>query len=452
MSAPHSGIAPPRRARGGARRWLAAVVLPVTLLAAACGDDEDTGAGDTTTSAGVDYTVRNVPDDYPTIQEAVDASDAGDLVLVGPGTYQEGVVVQTEDLVIRGTDRNEVILDGGFDLENGVIIFSDGVAVENLTVRNYTSNGLFWTGDYDAERTLTGYRASHITAHNNGNYGIYAFNATKGQIDNSYGSNSPDSGFYIGQCNPCDALIVDILSENSMLGYSGTNSTGVTIARSEFRNNYMGIVPNSQDGEELPPNAGTTMIGNYVHDNNNGNVPGNNEGFQIGFGTGVLLIGVENNVVERNTIVDNNRFGVLVMPWIGDILGGRTWDALDNVIRDNLIEGAEEGADIALGLLDSSSTGGNCFTDNDYGTALPEDLETIAPCEGESGSGFETIDQYIDRFAPGPDYVPYEGLPAPDYDFESMADAATAPPQPATNVPMEIDLDAIERPEETPAD
>ena len=62
--------------------------------------------------------------------------------------------MQTEDLVIRGTDRNEVILDGGFETENGMIIFSDGVAVENLTVRNYTSNGLFWTGDYDADRIL----------------------------------------------------------------------------------------------------------------------------------------------------------------------------------------------------------------------------------------------------------------------------------------------------------
>jgi hypothetical protein len=434
-----------RPGRSPRRRLVLTLLLAVALLAASCGDD------DTTTTAEPTHTVRNVPDDYPTIQEAVDAADPGDLVLIGPGTYAEGVVVQTEDLVIRGTDRNEVILDGGYETENGIIIFSDGVAVENMTVRNYTSNALFWTGDYEAERTLTGYRASYITAHNNGNYGIYAFNATKGQIDNSYGSNSPDSGFYIGQCNPCDALIVDILSENSMLGYSGTNSTGVTIARSEFRNNYLGVVPNSQDGEELAPNAGTTLIGNYIHDNNNAEVPGNNDDFRIGLGTGVILIGVENNVVERNTIVDNHRFGVIILPWIGEVFGGSTWEVVDNRVVDNYIRGAEEGADIALGLIDSASTGGNCFADNDFETSLPEDLETIAPCEGEAGSGFATIDQYIDRFPQGPEYLDYQDMPAPELDFENMPDAASAPPQPATNVPMEIDLDAIERPEETPA-
>ena len=58
-----------------------------------------------------------VPDDYDTIQAAVSGGATGDLVLVGPGVYKEAVDVETADLTIRGLDRNEVVLDGGFTLE-----------------------------------------------------------------------------------------------------------------------------------------------------------------------------------------------------------------------------------------------------------------------------------------------------------------------------------------------
>ena len=69
-----------------------------------------------------------------------------------------------------------------------------------MTARNYTGNGFFWTG-------VDGYRGSYLTAYRNGDYGIYAFDSVNGQFDHSYASGSPDAGFYIGQCFPCDAVI-----------------------------------------------------------------------------------------------------------------------------------------------------------------------------------------------------------------------------------------------------
>ena len=52
--------------------------------------------------------------------EAVGAAAPGDLVLVSPGVYNEAVNVTTPELTIRGLDRNEVVLDREFELDNGI--------------------------------------------------------------------------------------------------------------------------------------------------------------------------------------------------------------------------------------------------------------------------------------------------------------------------------------------
>ncbi len=108
--------------------------------------------------------------------------------------------------MLRGVDRNRTILDGEFKRDNGVfVVGGDGVVVENLTARNFTENGFFWNG-------VLGYRGSYLTAYRNGDYGVYAYDSQYGQFDHSYASGSPDSGFYIGQCNPCHAVITDVVS------------------------------------------------------------------------------------------------------------------------------------------------------------------------------------------------------------------------------------------------
>src|SRR6266536_1465007 len=72
---------------------------------------------------------RRVPQDYRTIQAAVDAASPGDLVLVGPGVYREEVKVTIPSLVIRGTDRNQVVVDGEFRRPNAISVTADGNAL-----------------------------------------------------------------------------------------------------------------------------------------------------------------------------------------------------------------------------------------------------------------------------------------------------------------------------------
>ena len=369
-------------------------------------------------------TVRRVPAQYPTIQSAVDAAAPGDLVLVSPGTYREEVTITTPSVVLRGLDRNTTIVDGEFLRGNGVVALADGVAIENLTARHAILNGFYWTG-------VKGWRGSYLTASNNGDYGIYAFDSPDGVFEHSYASGSPDAGFYVGQCRPCQAVLHHVTAENNALGYSGTNASGVVIASSTFRRNRAGVVPNTLDTELLPPQGETRIVANLIADNGNWSAP-TLALEAAGWGNGVLLVGGERNIVERNVITGHPLHGVLVSPMIDRYY----WTARGNIVRDNVIAGSGR-ADVAVGGPWSSD---NCASRNGDGPQAPALLSVLAAC-----------DRW--RLPMGLDLVPaiamyWRGERAKRGDVRggdwrtqpppppqaNMPDAATAPARPAWNV------------------
>ncbi|NNE74918.1 MAG: hypothetical protein HKN26_14735 [Acidimicrobiales bacterium] len=443
---------------------LLALFAALVLLASACGsDDGDDAAADpdpapaapaepgepdpTAAPAEPDepetegLLALRVPDDYATIQAAVDAAVEGDLILISPGVYNESVQVQTDNIVIRGLDRNEVILDGEFseDLPHGFQVFSNGVAIENLTTRNFTSNGVFFTGSYDDDFILTGYRASYVTAHNNGDYGIYAFNASEGLFEHSYGSGHPDSAFYIGQCNPCNAMITDSLAENNALGYSGTNASGnLWIVNSEWRNNRVGMVPNTLASEELGPQGDGMFAGNYVHSNGNEATPRKGSDWDLAFGVGIVVAGGNENMIAKNLTTDNANIGIAVS-FFPD--GDNIWTAEGNQVVGNVSNNNGQFDLVLLGGPDTM----NCFADNEYETSAPPQLQEQAACGGEQPEAYEG-EVYAIPDPEGLSVTDYTEVAAPELNFENMPDAATAPAQPATGLSPTITLDDISVP------
>ncbi len=437
-----------------------------TTAAATTAAPDTAAAPDTTAAEARADGVLEVPGEIATIQGAVDAAQPGDLVLIAPGTYNEAFNVTTDNLTIRGLDRNTVVLDGEFELDNGIrVLGAKGVAVENMTATNYTSNGFFWTG-------AEGYRGSYLTAYRTGDYGVYAFDSVKGQLDHIYAAGSPDAGVYVGQCFPCDAVLEQIVSEHNGLGYSGTNSGGnLLIINSVFRNNRAGIVPNSGSYELCYPERQTTIVGNVVHSNNQPDTPAIDVAL-LAMGNGILSAGGVLNVIERNLVFDHDKSGIGLVPFLEedpnddmpavdewdmpcaeakqqpatDPGGALLWDSQQNRVVGNVLENNRV-ADILVASAGTDvSTLGNCASGNTFTLSLPKNIETLAPCDG-TGSGDWKDGEYNIAAWLGETHPPsvdwkIATLP-PLQPQENMPDAATAPANPATDLPYAVDLAAI---------
>jgi hypothetical protein len=291
----------------------------------------------------------------------------------GRADLPAGVLMTTRNVYLRGMNRNTVIVDGtkpgsakcsnkasaqnygpasskGPQGLNGIMIWKAAdVWVENLTVCNFlggsgdVGNGIWWNGgDGSGKVGGRGYYGSYLTATSTffqsektaATYGIFSSNWTGGEWDQTYASNFNDSGYYIGACQQiCDQTIKQGWGEYNALGYSGSNSGGkLVVENSQFDNNEDGFDTNSQSGDNPPPQNGAcpnsgispiththscwVFMNNNVHDNNNPNIPSAGAAAAGPVGTGLSLSGARNDTVMNNRFVNNDAWGVIVVPYL----------------------------------------------------------------------------------------------------------------------------------------
>jgi hypothetical protein len=129
--------------------------------------------------------------------------------------------------------------------------------------------------------------------------------------------------------------------------------------------------------------------------------------------------------------------------------GGLLWDSQQNRVIGNDVSDSRA-ADLAVASAGGDiSTFDNCFSGNTFSSTAPAELETLAPCDGEVlvegwDVGVLNVAAWLAEAETRPQSVPYDEAPTPEIEpQENMPDAATAPANPATNVPFPVDLDAI---------
>jgi hypothetical protein len=351
---------------------------------------------------------------FTTIQSAVSAAKPCDWILIAPGVYRERVTIKTPRLHVRGLNRNLVIVDGRHQKGvNGIeVVKANGVWIENLTVRNFDKgangedgNQIWWNGGDESGRVgMHGWYGNYLTAYDTGltgSYGLFVSNSVQGELNHVYASGFSDSGLYIGACPDCRATISHALVERNQLGYSGTNAGGRLIVQdSVFRNNSVGVGPNSLPNDAPPPQLGTcdsaqntsstpllttTQLQrctifrrNRIVNNNNLAAPANPFVIQLGWGVGLLALGAYGDLFLDNTISGNKNFGILAVedpepfPPTPETI---YFQLQGNRFDHNRVSGGHY-ADIGIagGVFGAKQSVNNCFNDNVYTTSIPADL------------------------------------------------------------------------------
>jgi hypothetical protein len=394
-----------------AAAYAAAAALLPSLVLTGCGGDDG-------------WTARDVPSEYPSIQAAVDAAQPGDLVRIAPGVYSEEVVVPQakRDIVVRGADRNRVVLDGGDGRRHeGIVVHGDGVAVENLTVRGFGSGGILFTPPRDADKPLRGWRVSYVTVANNALHGIDALGAEGGTIEHVWASGHAGAGLRMSRCQPCDTLITESVAVRGTVGLEAVNAGGnIVVALSQFRDNRVGVLLLTAGDDQVYRQRETAVVGNVIADNDNRDAAGRGDAF----GIGVLVRGGLRDGLARNRITGH--------PGAGVLLTNSEVPATEISVQGNLLR--HNGVDLAVAPDGEPRTSsGSCFAQNDFTTSLPHDIEKALPCQSDV-----PVESGNPPLPTTPPRVDWRSVALPDPQ-PSLPDAATAKPKPARK-PSRLDV------------
>jgi len=209
-----------------------------------------------------------VPDDFPTIQDAIDHSQWGERIFVRSGTYIGGFVISVEGMTIHGENKDNTFINGVAgnhviriaDNANGVNISGftiGGVLATDLSPSAYNYNaGIYVESDYNIiydnaiQKNSVGIEFYHASGTqvfdnqiNDNSWGIILNEDTHGiSITRNSVEDNEFHGISIDEISTGNNLKENLISRNGQNGIEITDvSKGNFISWNTIDNNIIGI-------------------------------------------------------------------------------------------------------------------------------------------------------------------------------------------------------------------
>lgn len=216
-------------------RKLAILILAVLLFVSVCARFPPI--------SGIGSVIR-VPEDYPTIQEAIDATSPESAIFVSSGVYFERLVIN-KTLSLVGEDKKTTVIDG--EGEGTVVeIRADRVVLDGFTVQNsallFGAGGVFLNNSRQC--TISGNIIIHNvptgvalwSSHDNiiaGNVVAFSGIILPGLI--------AGANIAIGESSSNNIILGNTLADATVVGIDISNSNNTVIKFNTFENNPQGL-------------------------------------------------------------------------------------------------------------------------------------------------------------------------------------------------------------------
>ena len=261
------------------------------------------------------------------IQDAIDGAASGATVCVGPGTYQENLLINKDGITLKGEGPEKTVLEppaqprpfcavleippiGGenfglngicvadLDPQGKVLRTVNNVRVTGFTVRDFSGVGILFGGTNRA-------RADHNVAASNKVYGITAFLSTHGRFEYNTSYGSLDAGIYVGNSPDSDFKV--------RYNTAFADTWGILVRDASTGSVTDNLVHDSCSGLVFL-NTGTSTgvhdwrVSNNIVTHNDKFCPAEELPFSI-TGVGILIGGGDHIVLRANRVLSNRPGG-----------------------------------------------------------------------------------------------------------------------------------------------
>jgi len=336
-------------------------MMTLFLISAGCGG----GGGDNPTA--VTRCVGNPPPQgclYTTIQSAVNASNAGDTIIVHVGTYKENIVVDRKiefktagdgDVTIQAQDAYEDVItikmNGSSSIISGFNIFGGHHGISLNRADNCVISGNIV--EHHVEHGIVLSESDHNEITNNTVSGV-----EEGQVVGILLDRSNNNTITMNEVpyNKLNGIALTASSGNQVIGNSISVTDGDGIGLSLSNDNRIA------DNSVTQSNFTGIVIGQSSRNSITGNKISDNEGL---ISIGIILVGVSgdesnNNLIENNQVERMRSYGIV-------LIYARDNEIIQNRIANTLIDGIVMDID----TLNTRITG-NTITENGVGIYVYE--------------------------------------------------------------------------------